>query len=246
MAVQVSKRFSVVAAGVLFAGMFFLLLPELSRGALSRTFRADPGQVMAAAKTWTIPREHLALEASTGAKLIIDYPQDGSIFPREITPPTFIWHDADASAKSWRIDIAFSNGARPLHVESKGEPMQIGAIDPRCVSDTNQLPALTPEQATAHTWIPDAETWALIKKESSGRRATVTFTGLDGANRPVTKSRVSLTTSKDPVDGEIFYRDVPLMPAAGKKGIVQPLSPSLLYLINWRIRDIAQPESRVV
>jgi tetratricopeptide (TPR) repeat protein len=62
----------------------------------------------------------------------------------------------------------------------------------------------------------------------------------------VSQGRVSLTTSKDPVDGEIFYRDVPLMPAAGKKGIVQPLSPSLLYLINWRIRDIAKPESRIL
>lgn len=48
------------------------------------------------------------------------------------------------------------------------------------------------------------------------------------------------------MDGEIFYRDVPLMPAEGKKGIVQPLSPSLLYLINWRIRDIAKPESRLL
>jgi tetratricopeptide (TPR) repeat protein len=246
MAVHVSKRFSVVAAGVLFTGTMFLLLPELSRDALSPTFRADPGQVLAAAKTWTVPRAHLAVEASNGAVLTIDYPQDGSIFPQEITPPTFIWHDADASAKSWRVDIAFSDGARSLRVESHGEPMQIGAIDPRCVSDTNQLPALTPEQAAAHTWIPDAETWTLIKKESSGRRATVTITGLDDAHRPVTKGRVSLTTSKDPVDGEIFYRDVPLMPAAGKKGIVQPLSPSLLYLINWRIRDIAKPESRIL
>jgi hypothetical protein len=74
----------------------------------------------------------------------------------------------------------------------------------------------------------------------------VTITGLDGTDRPVTTNRVSLSTSKDPVDGQIFYRDVPLMPAEGKKGIVQPLSPSLVYLINWRLRDIAKPESRVV
>jgi tetratricopeptide (TPR) repeat protein len=202
--------------------------------------------VLAASRTWTVPSEHLALEASTGAALAIDYPQDGSIFPAEITPPTFIWHDGNASATTWRIDVAFSDGAKPLHIESQGEPMKIGAIDPRCVSDTNQLPSLTPEQASAHTWKPDEETWALIKKESLGRRATLTIAGLDGANRRVSHGRVSLTTSKDPVDGEIFYRDVPLMPAAGKKGVVQPLSPSLLYLINWRIRDIAKPESRLL
>ena len=74
----------------------------------------------------------------------------------------------------------------------------------------------------------------------------MTISGLDASDRPVTKSRISISTSKDPVDGEIFYRDVPLMPAEGKKGIVQPLSPSLLYLINWRIRDIAKPESRLL
>jgi len=36
------------------------------------------------------------------------------------------------------------------------------------------------------------------------------------------------------------------MPAVGQKGIVQPLAPSLLYLINWRVRDLSQPQSRVV
>jgi tetratricopeptide (TPR) repeat protein len=206
----------------------------------------NQAQVLAASKTWAVLREHLALEAAAGGAITIDYPQDGSIFPAEITPPTFIWHDADASSTSWRIDVAFTDGAKPLRIESRGEAMKIGAIDPRCVSDTNQLPSLTPEQASAHTWIPDEETWALIKKESSGRRATVTITGLDANNHRVTKGQASLSTSKDPVDGEIFYRDVPLMPAAGKKGIVQPLAPSLLYLINWRIRDIAKSESRLL
>ena len=202
---------------------------------------------MAASKSpWRVPGAHLVLQAPKTAPLIIDYPQEGSTFPPEITPPTFIWRDADASAKTWRIDIAFPDGAKPLHVQSQGEPMKIGEIDPRCISNTNQLPTLTPEQAAAHTWKPDGDTWTLIKKNSSGRRAIVTISGLDGADRLVSKSRVSLSTSKDPVDGQIFYRDVPLMPAEGKKGIVQPLSPSLVYLINWRLRDLAQPESRVV
>jgi len=31
----------------------------------------------------------------------IDYPQDGSIFPPGITPPTFLWRDA--AANSWQI-----------------------------------------------------------------------------------------------------------------------------------------------
>jgi Tfp pilus assembly protein PilF len=246
MAVRLSRSFSALFACAFSTAMLFHVLPEWSRNPSLHAFRADPAPVLAASKTWTVPGEHLAVEASTGAALTIDYPQDGSIFPAEITPPTFIWHDGNASLRSWRIDVAFTNGAKSLHFESRGEPMQIGAIDPRCVSTTNQLPFLTPEQASAHTWKPDEETWTLIKKESSGRRATVTISGLDAKNDHVTKGRASLTTSQDPVDGEIFYRDVPLMPAAGQKGIVQPLSPSLLYLINWRIRDIAKPESRLL
>jgi len=222
------------------------LLPGLSRDALPRALRADPAQVLAASKTWTVPRVHLALDVLNRAPLTIDYPQDDSIFPAEITPPTFIWHDANASATKWRIEIAFTDGAKPLRIESQGEPIKIGAIDPRCVSDTNKLPFLTPEQASAHTWKPDEDTWALIKKESSGKQATVTISGLDAESHRVTSGRVTLATSTDPVNGEIFYRDVPLMPAAGQKGIVQPLSPSLLYLINWRIRDIAKPESRIL
>ncbi len=240
------KRLLVAVVNVFFAGTLVLLLPELSHDVLSRALPAGPGQVLAASKPWTVPRQHLSLKASSSSPLTIDYPQDGSIFPQEITPPTFIWHDADASATNWRIDIAFSDGAKPLRVESQGEPMQVGAMDPRCISNTNQPPLPTPEQAAAHTWKPDEETWAAIKKHSSGRNSAVTIIGIDGTNHSVTKSRISFTTSEDPVDGEIFYRDVPLMPAEGRKGIVQPLAPSLLYLINWRIRDIAKPESRLL
>ncbi len=231
----------------LFTGTLLFILPALSRSVLSPFFRAGTEKVLAAPQpSWQVPGEHLALPASANVSLTIDYPQDGSIFPPEITAPTFLWRDARESANTWRIDISFADGAQPLHARSQGEPMQIGEIDPRCISSTNQLPSLTPEQAAAHTWKPDADMWAQIKRRSSGRQATVTITGIDGADRPVSHSYVSLSTSRDPVDGQIFYRDVPLMPSEGKKGIVQPLSPSLVYLINWRLRDIAQPESRVV
>ena len=241
------RKCRLALASVLLAGAVLLSLPELWRDLSSGTYRASPVNVMAASKSpWRVPGERLALPDSTSALLTIDYPEDGSIFPQEITPPTFIWRDADAATKAWRIDISFADGAQPLHARSQGEPMQIGEIDSRCISSTNQLPSPTPEQAAAHTWKPGADMWAEVKRRSLGRQATVTITGIDGADRPVSHSLVSLSTSKDPVNGQIFYRDVPLMPAEGKKGIVQPLSPSLVYLINWRLRDIAQPESRVV
>jgi hypothetical protein len=65
--------------------------------------------------------------------------------------------------------------------------MKIGAIDPLCVSTANKPPFLTPEQAAAHTWKPEADAWALIKKHSVKSPATVEITGLDEAGRAVSK-----------------------------------------------------------
>src|ERR1017187_2100827 len=109
-----------------------------------------------------------APQASPGrlAVITVDYPAEGSLFPPEITPPTFLWRDAAANATSWTIDIAFPDGAPAIHVKSSGEPMRIGEIDPEAVSANNEPPRLTPDQAAAHTWTPDARTWEAIKKRS--------------------------------------------------------------------------------
>jgi len=186
--------------------------------------------------------------ASDRASITIDYPKDGSIFPPDILPPTFIWRDPSGSAETWHFDITFADGSKPIHATSHGEPIQIGKIDPRCVSENNKLPSLTPEQAAAHTWIPDADTWAIIKQHSAEHPATIEITGVTGSapDGPVSEGRVTLTTSKDPVGAPIFYRDVPLMPSEGAKNFIQPLAPSSLFLINWRLRFIDQPESRLL
>ena len=106
------------------------------------------------------------------AVITVDYPENQSIFPPEITPPTFIWRDASETVKSWRIQIDFADGTAPVKDSSPGLPLQIGEIDPRCISSTNKLPSLNPKQAAAHTWKPDAEMWAPIKVHSSnGRRS---------------------------------------------------------------------------
>jgi hypothetical protein len=125
--------------------------------------------------------------SADNASIAIDYPQDGSIFPPDIIPPTFIWRDADASAKSWHIAITFADGSKPMQVTSHGEPLQIGKIDPRCVSENNKPPTLTPEQAAAHTWTPDAETWAAIKRHSVEHPATVEITGATEAPPDTTR-----------------------------------------------------------
>jgi len=205
--------------------------------------------IVAAVLALTVDRRQ-AVYATEGnpAVVTIDYPLGGSIFPPEITPPTFIWRDAAQTANLWRIDVVFADGSPAMRFESHGEPLKIGDIDQRCISARNELPKLTPEQAAAHTWIPDANTWEKVKKHTLAGPAEVTITGfnLKDPSRAVSKGQTALRTSKDPVGAPIFYRDVPLMPSETEKGVIKPLAPTAIPLIQWRLRSIDQPQSRVV
>ncbi len=190
------------------------------------------------------PSASLATAESSLWPISIDYPEDGSIFPPGITPPTFQWRDA--ASVSWHIDVAFGDKAPPIHFAGKGQRLHIGVIDRECISETNELPKLTPQQAASWTWTPDATIWARIQEHSKELPATVTITGYGSSQTQSSKAHISITTSKDPVGAPIFYRDVPLMPSAGANGTVQPLAPSAIHLIHWRLRDIRQPASRTV
>ncbi len=189
-----------------------------------------------------------AFAATTAAPVLtqisIDYPEEGSIFPPGITSPTFIWRDATGT--SWSIDVTFADNSAPIHATSKGERMQIGPIDPNCVSDSNSPPALTPQQAAAWTWKPDAATWAAIQTHSDHKPATITITGYRDGNVASSQSHVAFTTSRDEVGAPIFYRDVPLMPSSSNGGAVAPLAQDNIHLIHWRLRDIRKPESHTV
>jgi tetratricopeptide (TPR) repeat protein len=173
----------------------------------------------------------------------IDYPENGSIFPPGITPPTFIWRDAAATA--WRITITFGNRAPAISRQAKGQHLHFGPIDPDAVGPTNELPKLTPQQAASWIWTPDPATWSEIQLHSAAKPATIAITGYRGS-QAVSESHASFTTSTDPVGAPIFFRDVPLMPSEGKDGIVQPLPESAIHLIKWRLRDIATTESHTV
>lgn len=177
-------------------------------------------------------------------KLSIDYPEDGSIFPPGITPPTFLWRDA--AGISWTIDIVFAARAVPLHAAARGARFQFGPSDPECNLNPDQQPKLTPQQAATWTWAPDRAMWAAIQAHSLRQPATVVITGYGSSGKPVSRAQIAITTSHDPVGAPVFYRDVPLMPTANVTGNVQPLAASALPLIRWRLRDIRQPESRTV
>ena len=179
--------------------------------------------------------------------ITVDYPADGSVFPPEITPPTFLWRDAEQSAAGWSIDIRFGKGSGSIHVTVPGERMRTGEIDPEAVAASNEPPKLTPEQAAARTWTPDAATWDAIKRRSVEAPATITITGFrEGSKEPVSRGQVKIQTARDPVGAPVFYRDVPLMPNNSDKGVVKPLPPEAIGLIKWRLRYIGEPRSRVV
>ncbi len=203
--------------------------------------------LVSVAAYYTLEAMVFAAEGTPSA-IAIDYPKNESIFPPEITPPTFIWRDAASTASRWRIEVQFSDGSAPLRADSPGPPMTIGEIDKRCISARNELPSLTPEQAQAHTWIPDEETWDRIKRHSIAGPAKITISGFDqnDSGHALSDGEVEISTSKDPVGAPIFYRDVPLMPSETEKGIIKPLSPTAIPLIEWRLRSIDQPESRVI
>lgn len=192
------------------------------------------------------PENPASTEGSTTAAspISIDYPEEGSIFPPGITPPTFIWRDK--AATSWRITVSFANNAPAIHAQSSGERMHIGVIDPEAISDTNELPKLTAKQAESWIWKPDADTWSAMQLQSTGQPATVTITGYREGRIATSQSHMTFTTSKDPVGAPIFYRDVPLMPSQGQDGTIQPLSASAIHLIRWRLRDIRTTNSHTV
>jgi Flp pilus assembly protein TadD len=177
----------------------------------------------------------------------IDYPLNGSVFPPEITPPTFLWRDAEA-ASHWQIEIKFADGFAGMRFDSDGPRLSVGEIDPRCVSPNNEFPRLTPLQAAAHTWIPEAKTWEKIKQHSVAGPAQIIISGFSRSDpkRALASAWVSIQTSRDPVGAPIFYRDVPLMPSETEKGVIKPLAANAIQLIQWRLRSIDQPQSRVV
>jgi len=222
---KVLAFFTVVAFAALIAVIVTLQIRAFSHGLIAPVYAAqDAPRIL--------------------SPISIDYPEDGSIFPPGITPPTFLWRDA--AGTSWSIDIEFADKSPAIHAASKGERMHLGAIDPDAVADSNSPPKLTLQQAATWTWVPDAATWAAIQSHSAAGAATMVITGYREGHVAYSQSRILFSTSKDPVGAPIFYRDVPLMPSAGVNGVVSPLAPTAIHLIHWRLRDITKAESHTV
>jgi hypothetical protein len=185
-------------------------------------------------------------EPRTG--ITVEYPSEGAVFPPDFVPPTLEWRDTSRDARFWTIDVGRGGTAASVHVTSRGEPPQVGEIDQDAVGPTNELPTLTPERAALHTWKPDEATWEAVKRIATGSPAVLTITGYRGTvlRKAVSRGQVAIQVSSDAVGAPILYRDVPLMPSAGERGVIQPLHKKSMPLIAWRLRDLAAPGSRVV
>src|SRR5450755_4227292 len=178
------------------------------------------------------------------APLLIDFPEEGSIFPADIVAPKFLWHETADAAKVWRIELVFSERARRVRQLSQGEKLQVGPPDTTLVGFVP--PTLTPEQAAQHTWKPDPATWETIKKHSKKQPVTLVITGFqdERSKQAVSIGRVTFQTSADPVGAPIFYRDVPLIPPSPEereRGVIKPLADSILPKIKWGIGYVPDP-----
>jgi len=176
------------------------------------------------------------------------YPADGSIFPPDFVAPTFLWRDKDSEANHWAIEITGKQGGEPLRFYCEGDPPPQGEIDKRCISETNEIYVPYTEGGPVHSWTPDSKTWKRIQQQCARSGATVTIVGYrkDQPQKALSRGRIAISVSKDPVGAPIFYRDVPLMPSGVQNVVIKPLDKEFLPLIAWRLRDVSKPKSRVV
>src|SRR5262249_50184013 len=143
---------------------------------------------------------------------------------------------------------SFGGHSSRIRLEIPGEHYQVGQIDKEA-GPISELLQMTPQQQATRVWKPDDETWARIKRDTVKSPATITFTGFsdDTLQQPVSAGSVNIFTAADPVGAPIYYRDVPLMLwPRSEKGAIQPLPPFAVPLIKWKLRSIAQAQSKVV
>ena len=184
-----------------------------------------------------------------GASAIdVVYPIDGSIFPPDLVAPTFLWRDKDSKANRWAVEITGRQGSGPLRFQCEGDPPPPGEIDEKCISKTNEIYVPHAKDGPVHSWTPDAKTWKRIQQQCGASGATVTIAGFrkDQPQDILSRGRIAVSVSKDPVGASIFYRDVPLMPTEVERGVFKALVKEALPLITWRLRDVSKPKSRVV
>jgi tetratricopeptide (TPR) repeat protein/roadblock/LC7 domain-containing protein len=141
---------------------------------------------------------------ASAGKIAVATPLDGSVFPPESSPPTFAWSSSASGIDFWLVRMAFAQG-----------PPRSTRVD-------------------AKQWTPDRKTWQEVKQRSSTSPARVTILGVAGGSEILAGGAITLTTSTDPVDAPLFYREVPLPFIDAVKDPAR---------IRWRFGNISGPEA---
>lgn len=111
----------------------------------------------------------------------IVYPLDGTVFPPEIPPPTFIWNDAHPGVGSWYICVQLSNGQPILRAQ--------------CDKDK---------------WTPEEGQWDVVKSQAGAQGLDVVINGSakSGSDEFLSSLKVRISISQDPVGAPLFFREV--------------------------------------
>ncbi|MBN1508473.1 MAG: tetratricopeptide repeat protein [Sedimentisphaerales bacterium] len=152
---------------------------------VAATAVAVTGAILLVPRSRMDPREVLEslAKAPPSQALVIEYPQDQTLFPPEIVAPTFRWKDGDYHSDLWLVTTEFADGRERIN---------------RFVPQSE--------------WRPDAAVWEKIKSRSVEKPAVVTIVGVsrEMPSKPLSAGRVTIQTSSDPVDAPLFYREVNL------------------------------------
>ncbi|MCX6155124.1 MAG: tetratricopeptide repeat protein [Candidatus Kapabacteria bacterium] len=110
----------------------------------------------------------------------INYPTDGSVFPPDISAPTFKWSDDSPKSSVWLIEIK------------------------------DDMNIILTNIAYQKQWKPNPKEWEMLKTHSIEKDLTVRISASDQNASNNSMATIKFRTSKDSVIAPIFYRDVPL------------------------------------
>jgi hypothetical protein len=127
-------------------------------------------------------------------------PEEGSIFPPEITAPMFLWRDGSEGVQVWLIEVDLADGTPAIRARSTGLRMRIDGTEAvklaeRAVKATGAgEPAALDTLAAAY-----AETGQFAKAIETGRRAVALAIGANQQHlAEAVKARIALYERQTP------------------------------------------------
>ncbi len=115
--------------------------------------------------------------------IVIEYPQNGTLFPPEIPAPEFLWKDALSGQGSYLLSVTTKGGEEILS-----------------------------RTVNTRSWRPEPEDWETLKTVSRFEDVFFTLAGKGKGifSNEVFSGRICFSFSPDSVDASVFFREVPL------------------------------------